>query len=105
MFDFDSETSEFFSQASKLEQYGITLNRHSQDKHTNNNGYKLTDLCKNNNLFILNGRFDGVKNVGKFTFRQSSVIDYIIASADMFQHLRSFNVLETDPVSAMGIAL
>ena len=38
MFDFDSETSKFFSQASKLEQYGITLNRHSQDKHTNNNG-------------------------------------------------------------------
>ena len=46
MFDFDSETSEFFSQASKLEQYGITLNRLSQDKHTNKNGYKLTDICK-----------------------------------------------------------
>ena len=102
MFDFDPDTSEFFSQASKLEQYGITLNRHSQDKHTNNNGYKLTDLCKNNNLFILNGQFDGGKNVGKFTFRQSFVIDYVIASADMFQHLRSFSVLETDTIFSDG---
>ena len=101
LFDFDSETSDFFSKSSALEKYGIPLSRQSQDKHTNNHGYALTDLCKNNNLFILNGRFDG-DNTGNFTFRKTSVIDYVIASTDMFQFLRRFVVIETDPIFSDG---
>ena len=100
-FDFDSETSDFFSKSSTLEKYGIPLSRQSQDIHTNNHGYTLTYLCKNNNLFILNGRLDG-DNTGNFTFRKTSVIDYVIASTDMFQFLRRFVVKETDPIFSDG---
>lgn len=78
MFDFDTETVEFFSHINKLENFSIPRNRKSMDKHTNNNGFKLLDICKNNNLFILNGRLDNDMDVGKFSFRNTSVIDYIL---------------------------
>ena len=36
--------------------HGIDLERFSQDKNTNNAGYRLVDICKNLSLFIANGR-------------------------------------------------
>lgn len=36
-------------------------------------------MCKNNNLFILNGRVNGDKEC-MFTCRQSSVVDYFICT-------------------------
>ena len=58
----------------------IQIARKSQDKKKNNIDFKLMDICKNNNLTILNGRFGDDKNVGQTTFRDVSVIDYVIAS-------------------------
>ena len=101
-FDFDEETSEFFCPVNKLVSLNIPLYRKSQDRHSNNLGYKILDICKNNNLFILNGRLDKDRNIGQFTFRQSSVIDYALASADAFRLFDSFNVLETDPIFSDG---
>ena len=49
-FDFDVETLEFFSHINKLESLNILKGRSSEDHYTNNNGYKLLDVCKNNNL-------------------------------------------------------
>lgn len=55
-FDFDSDTLEFFSHVYKLDTLNVIKDRSSQDKHKNNSGYKLLNMCKNNNLFIVNGR-------------------------------------------------
>ena len=57
---------------STLETMGIQLHRTSMDKHTNDNGYRLVEICKNNNLTILNGRFGQDKGIGRMTFRNSS---------------------------------
>ena len=56
-FDFDDETMLFYNQKSTLETMGIQLHRTSVDKHANNNGCRLVEICKNNNLTILNDRF------------------------------------------------
>jgi hypothetical protein len=40
-----------------------------------------------NNIFIANRRLGQDKNVGEFTFREKSVIDYLIASADCFEFI------------------
>ena len=79
-FDFDADVIRFYEQRSGLEKLNIQLHRKSQDKKKNNNGYKLIEACKNNNLTILNGRFGQDKNVGKFVFRDISVIDYVLAT-------------------------
>ena len=78
------------------------MNRHSQDKHTNNHGSKLIEICKNNNLFIVNGRFSADRECGKYTFRKTSVIDYSLVTADTFGILNSFNILDTDPIFSDG---
>ena len=105
LFNFDEETSEFFSYATKLPSLGASVKRHSQDKSIiiiNNNGSKLIDMCKNNNFFMLNGRYGGDRGLGKYTFRQTSVIDYTLVTLDIFSLLRNFDVLETDPIFSDG---
>ena len=75
-FDFDQETIKFFDQRNILEKHGIQVERVSSDKKKNNNGHRLVDLCKNNNIFILNGRYGKDSGTGAMTFRDVSVIDY-----------------------------
>ena len=48
-----------------LESLGFELPRISQDKETNNNGYKLVELCKNTGILILNGRVGNDANIAK----------------------------------------
>ena len=83
----------FYDQKSTLESIGIQLNRKSQDNHTNNNDYRLVDICKNDNLTILNGRYGKDKNIGNTTFRGNSVIDYTISSIKGFSLLNDFEVI------------
>ena len=47
--DFDEDISNFYNQAELLATLNINQNRVSQDMKTNNNGYKLIDICRNNN--------------------------------------------------------
>lgn len=63
-----------------MEKYGLHISRTSQDRKKNTHGYKLIDVCKNYNLFVLNGIFGKDKGIGKMTFRNISVIDYKISS-------------------------
>ena len=102
MFDFDAETIYIFSKASQLEDYSVPIERKSKDKHINNSGYRLIDICKNNNLFILNGRFGKDKGIGNYTFRSTSVIDYTIVSSDVFSFLADFEITETDSLFSDG---
>ena len=104
-FDFDDETMLFYNQKSTLETMGIQLHRTSMDKHTNNNGYRLVEICKNNNLTILNGRFGRDKGIGRMTFRNTSVIDYAISSVKGLTLLTDFEVIETDILHSDGHSL
>ena len=101
-FDFDDETSEFFYSVSKLDSYNIPKDRKSMDKHTNNIGYKLIDICKNNNMFLCNGRIGNDKHHGKLTFKKVSVIDYTISSVEALPYLQKFEVQETDSLFSDG---
>ena len=101
-FDFDDETMLFYNQKSTLENMGIQLDRTSMDKHTNHNGYRLVEMCKNNNL---NGRFGQDKGIGRMTFRNTSVIDYAISSVKGLTLLTDFEVIETDILHSDGHSL
>ena len=105
LFDIEQESLEFFDQQSKLLSYSVPLERSSQDKKTNNNGFKLLDICKNNNLFIVNGRVGKDKNLGKLTFRDTSLIDYVLSSVELFPFIHDFEVIELDPLFSDGHSL
>ena len=96
-FDFDDDIANFFDKTEILKNLNIQVERSSMDVKTNNTGYWLTDLCKNNNLFIVNGRVGKDKGVGRKTFRETSTIDYTICTADCFTFLTQFEVIELDP--------
>jgi hypothetical protein len=54
----------------------------------------LLDLCKDNDLFIINGRIGNDKGIGKLTCNNSSVVDYVISSVDFFKHIVNFSINE-----------
>ena len=105
LLDFDDEIMLFFNEADMLSTIGINKHRVSLDTKTNNNGYKLIDICRNNNLYILNGRFGRDKTEGKLTFRNQSLIDYTICSFNCLKLLKDFEVIDTDPIYSDGHAL
>lgn len=59
---------------------GIQRKRHSTDLNVNTYGRKLIQFCKNNNMYIMNGRI-GNDEVGKPTSKNTSVVDYAISTA------------------------
>ena len=100
--NFDQETLSFFNQAEELVKLNVNRERISQDKSTNNNGYRLIDICISNNLFLLNGRFGKDSKVGKCTFRNQSLIDYTICSIDCMRLLLDFDFIDTDALYSDG---
>ncbi|MCG7875884.1 MAG: reverse transcriptase family protein [Candidatus Thiodiazotropha endolucinida] len=104
-FQFDDCTIDFFDQKSVLERHNIQVNRASKDKKKNGSGQRLTDICKNNNLFILNGRYGHDRNVGEMTFRNTSVIDYALVSSKTLSILSDFQILEVDRLFSDGHSL
>ncbi|CAC5412234.1 unnamed protein product [Mytilus coruscus] len=72
---------------------GIPRKRNSQDQTVNTYGRKLISFCNNNNIVILNGRFLSDK-VGKPTSRNSSVVDYVLGSANMFHKIVDFEIMQ-----------
>ena len=79
--------------------------RKSMDTKLNNNGHRLLEVCKNNTLFIVNGRLGKDRHVGNYTFRNTSVIDYCIISLDMFEFYKDFEIIELDPLFSDGHCL
>ena len=77
--------------------------RFSQDRgHVNNNGLLLLDFCKQTGLRIMNGRLGKDTGVGQYTFegsRDSSVVDYILASQPLFKFAKEFEVHEPNILS------
>ena len=81
-----------------LEELGIPICRKSLDSKSNTSGHRLIELCKNNNLLILNGRVGEDQNIGNFTTTRNFVVDYIIMSADSLRYLQDFKVHKFDPL-------
>ena len=77
----------------------------SQDKKKNNIGYKLMDICKNNNLSILNGQFGDDKTLDKGPSVDVLVIDYVIASLAGLKLLSNFSIKELDCLYSDGHSL
>ena len=77
-----------------LEELGFTLQRYSQDDKLNNYGNLLLSLCKNNELYIVNGRVGKDRNIGRLTCKNSSVVDYMLCSPELFSQIHDFEVKE-----------
>ena len=105
LFDFDAETLSLFDKILILLKYNVPLERATKDCKTNNTGNWLLETCKNNNLFIVNGRIGRDKHIGAPTSRDKSVIDYTISTAYCFTWLSDFEVIELDPIFSDGHAL
>ena len=103
-FDIELEDQSALDQHTILEQLSIPLERCSEDSITNSHGSRLIDTCRNNNLFILNGRVHK-DTTGRFTFKYNSVIDYIISTAECFKHVSNFDVIKTDTLLSDGHSL
>ena len=104
-FIFDENVLHDFNSTDLLLKEGFPIKRISKDKKVNTNGLKLLETCKSNNLYIVNGRVGSDKNVGNFTFRNTSVIDYILSTANCFQYFMNFEILEVDSLFSDGHAL
>ncbi|MEW8546068.1 MAG: reverse transcriptase family protein [Candidatus Thiodiazotropha sp.] len=76
-----------------------------KDKATNNEGNRLLETCKSNNLFILNGRCGKDKGIGEYTFKSISVIDYSISTAEALKFIHDFEVTELDSLYTDGHAV
>ena len=76
--------------------------RSSYDSHCNAFGNRLLTLCKENGVFIVNGR----KEQGKFTcFNNTSskiaasVVDYVIVNFNIFELISYFEILDINEFS------
>ena len=63
----------------------LPLNRKNIDKGKNNFGKLLINLCKGQNLFIMNRRVGSDNNIGELTCRNASAVDYFICSPNFIK--------------------
>ena len=76
-----------------LEYDDFRLNaRNSMDPVTNASGNRLIDLCLSSDLRIGNGRIGECGQFINITTNDKSVIDYALASVDIFPVISTFNV-------------
>ena len=101
-FEFENETLNFYNQAELLKNFDISVNRTSCDNVVNTNGSKLIEICRGNNLFIVNGRLGTDRDVGHFTYRNTSLIDFTICTLDALKLIHKFDVIETDTLFSDG---
>ena len=90
-FDFDSELLNYFDAYKNLSEVKLPLIRSSKDDKKNQVGYKLLDMCINNKLFIGQDA-----QLGKYTFRETSVIDYNISSVELLKYIQDFKIIALD---------
>jgi len=76
-----------------LDDLDILRLRNNPDYTVNNYGRKLISFCKNNNMFVLNGRV-GKDQAGKTTSKNDSVVDYAISSAHLLGKVEDFEIIE-----------
>ena len=78
-----------------LDTLKIDRKRKRMDAGKNRSGNILLELCRGNNLFIVNGRIgDDYLESGRLTCRNSSVVDYYICSPCFFEYFCNFKVVD-----------
>lgn len=102
IFDIDEEIQADIDRHRILENLSIRLERNSKDHRSNSHGMRLIEILRTNNLFILNGRLFDDKDIGQFTFRNKTVIDYVFATAECFQQINAFKIVESDSLFSDG---
>ena len=83
----------------------IVRNQTYEDQGINEDGKKLLQLCRTNNIYILNGMV-GLEVEGSFTChiaRGNSVVDYVIAGVRLVQFADSFHINDPSPLSDHNI--
>ena len=103
--DLDDDSWNIPNNYGKLSQYNIPITRSFKCNKIDHIGYKFLDICKNNNLFIANGRIGNDKSSGNFTFRGTTVIDYTICSPNILRLMNNFEVMDLDPIFSDGHSL
>ena len=107
LIDFDDLSEDAYTQLQSfnIQNYNVDLQRKSCDRKTNSIGNTLLDCCKNNNLCILNGRCFSDRNIGNFTFKNVSVIDYIFCSLPVLKRICDFTITDVDYLYSDGHSL
>ena len=82
--DFDDSLRNQLVQNDSIKQFNIGRDRHSQDKICNSYGNLLLNLCKVLDVYIVNERVGADKGVGKDTCKDVNLVDYAIASPQIF---------------------
>ena len=77
-----------------FECYEVPLDRKSADESANAYGYSLLNMCKNNDLFILNGRIGSDFTCPTLTCKNKSTVDYFISSAHILPIIKDLRVHE-----------
>ncbi|VDI64497.1 Hypothetical predicted protein [Mytilus galloprovincialis] len=92
----DNNLSDFIENPiNALEALSIPTKRESMDKGKNRYGNMLLNFCKGNGVFILNGRLGRDQNIGRFTCRNASVVDYCISTPELLKTFKDFEVLDS----------
>jgi hypothetical protein len=81
----------------------LDVNRISMDKSKIKLGNLLLHFCKGNSIFIVNGRVGNDKNIGRFTCRNASVVDYCITSPELLKLFFDFDILESSKLLTMSL--
>ena len=84
--DLQTEISYFKEECSQ-----VTLHRQNPDSGINNYGYRLTEFCRDNSIYILNGRTNGNSYMCN-TCRNVSTVDYFLVSPEMFKYVDNLTV-------------
>ena len=77
-----------------LDELEIPRQRKSMDKVKNWNGNKLLELCRRNNLFLLNGRVGEDQHEGRLTCKNSSTVDYCLCTVYLLKYINNVKILD-----------
>ena len=99
----DADVHDSFNAQNKLKTMQIETKRYNKDQHSNNNGYKLLELCKTTDVHIVNGRIGQDKGVGNLTCDDASCVDYALLSTEIFSKATVFVCAPLINVSQISI--
>ena len=95
----ECEINDFAEELSSInfsnENSAINKVRVNTDRTVNENGKALINMCKANNVIIVNGRTGYDRNIGEVTFKGhngDSTIDYCIITPNIIPHIQDFQV-------------
>ena len=70
-----------------LNSLGMPVTRANKDTKINNNGRRLIEMCKLQELCFLNGRVGLDRNIGNLTCGDASTIDYMLCTPDLLHKI------------------